>query len=51
GGTLVKQLSLNSGEVILTKNWEMTELERLVEEFNFLSANKVTNSKQFQEMQ
>lgn len=51
GSTLVKQLSLNSGEVILTKNWEMTELERLVEEFNFLSANKVTNSKQFQEMQ
>lgn len=50
GGTLVKQLSLNSGKVILTKNWEMTELERLVEEFNFLSANKVTNSKQFQEM-
>lgn len=48
---MVKQLSLNSGEVILTKNWEMTELERLVEEFNFLSANKVTNSKQFQEMQ
>ncbi|WP_444812201.1 helical hairpin domain-containing protein, partial [Streptococcus canis] len=51
GSTLVKQLSLNSGEVILAKNWEMTELERLVEEFNFLSANKVTNSKQFQEMQ
>ncbi|HHP3952968.1 TPA: helical hairpin domain-containing protein [Streptococcus pyogenes] len=51
GSTLVKQLSLNSGEVILTKNWEMTELERLVKEFNFLSANKVTNSKQFQEMQ
>lgn len=29
----------------------MTELERLVGEFNFLSVNKVTNSKQFQEMQ
>lgn len=51
GSTLVKQLSLNNGEVILTKNWEMTELERLVEEFKFLSVNKVTNSKQFQEMQ
>lgn len=51
GSTLVKQLSLKNGEVILTKNWEMTELERLVEEFNFLAINKVTNSKQFQEMQ
>lgn len=51
GTTLIKQLARQNGEVILTKNWEITELERLVEEFNFLSANKVTNSKQFQEMQ
>ncbi|MHA2621990.1 helical hairpin domain-containing protein [Streptococcus agalactiae] len=51
GTTLIKQLASQNGEVILTKNWEITELERLVEEFNFLSANKVTNSKQFQEMQ
>ncbi|SDB22073.1 Relaxase/Mobilisation nuclease domain-containing protein [Streptococcus henryi] len=51
GSTLAKQLSLNSGEVILTKNWEITKLERLVQEYNFLARNKVTNSEQFQEMQ
>ncbi|MXQ48813.1 relaxase/mobilization nuclease domain-containing protein [Streptococcus pneumoniae] len=51
GSTLIKQLSLNSGEVILTKNWEITELERLVQEYNFLSVHNVTNSVQFQEMQ
>lgn len=50
GSTLVKQLALNSGEVILTKNWEITELERLVQEFNFLAANYVTDSQQFAQL-
>ncbi|WP_242258857.1 helical hairpin domain-containing protein [Streptococcus thoraltensis] len=50
GSTLVKQLALNSGEVILTKNWEVTELERLVQEFNFLAANHVTDSQQFAQL-
>ncbi|WP_270336677.1 helical hairpin domain-containing protein, partial [Streptococcus infantarius] len=35
----------------LTKNKNITNLDRLVDEFNFLAINKVTNSKQFEELQ
>ncbi|MGT2914834.1 relaxase/mobilization nuclease domain-containing protein [Streptococcus dysgalactiae] len=51
GTTLIKQLASQNGEVILTKNSQISKLDQLVEEFNFLAINKVTNSKQFQEMQ
>ncbi|WAK63937.1 hypothetical protein OQG81_03565 [Streptococcus macedonicus] len=47
GTTLIKQLSAQNGEMILTKNKNITNLDRLVDEFNFLAINKVTNSKQF----
>lgn len=45
--TLIKQLSAQNGELILTKNKNITNLDRLVDEFNFLAINHVTNSKQF----
>lgn len=51
GTTLIKQLSAQNGEMILTKNKNITNLDRLVDEFNFLAINKVTNSKQFEELQ
>ncbi|HGI1897125.1 TPA: relaxase/mobilization nuclease domain-containing protein [Streptococcus agalactiae] len=51
GATLIKQLASQNGEIILTKNHHISKLDQLVEEFNFLAVNKVTNSRQFQEMQ
>lgn len=51
GTTLIKQLSAQNGEMILTKNKNITNLDRLVDEFNFLAINKVTNSKQFEDLQ
>ncbi|AQP42434.1 relaxase [Streptococcus gallolyticus] len=51
GVTLIKQLSAQNGELILTRNKNITNLDRLVDEFNFLSANNVTNSKQFENLQ
>lgn len=51
GTTLIKQLSAQNGELILTRNKNITNLDRLVDEFNFLSANNVTNSKQFENLQ
>lgn len=51
GATLIKQLSAQNGEMILTKNKNITNLDRLVDEFNFLAANNVTNSKQFENLQ
>lgn len=51
GTTLIKQLSAQNGELILTKNKNITNLDRLVDEFNFLAINHVTNSKQFVALQ
>ncbi|MEY8463122.1 helical hairpin domain-containing protein [Streptococcus merionis] len=51
GTTLIKQLASQNGEVILSKNRQIAKLDQLVEEFNFLAINQVTNSKQFREMQ
>lgn len=51
GGTLIKQLSAQNGDLILTRNKNITNLDRLVDEFNFLAANNVTNSKQFENLQ
>ena len=51
GTTLIKQLSAQNGEMILTKNKNITSLDRLVDEFNFLAINHVTNSKQFVALQ
>ncbi|WP_273449404.1 helical hairpin domain-containing protein [Streptococcus ferus] len=51
GTTLIKQLSAQNGEVILTKNRHISKLDRLVEEFNFLAINQVSNSKQFEKLE
>lgn len=51
GTTLIKQLSAQNGDLILTRNKNITNLDRLVDEFNFLAANNVTNSKQFENLQ
>ncbi|WP_431769614.1 helical hairpin domain-containing protein [Streptococcus gallolyticus] len=51
GVTLIKQLSAQNGDLILTRNKNITNLDRLVDEFNFLAANNVTNSKQFEKLQ
>lgn len=51
GVTLIKQLSAQNGDLILTRNKNITNLDRLVDEFNFLAANNVTNSKQFENLQ
>lgn len=51
GTTLIKQLSAQTGEVILTKNRYISKLDRLVEEFNFLAINQVSNSKQFEKLE
>lgn len=47
GSTLIKQLSAKNGELILRKNKNITRLDRLVDELNFLSINGVTNASQF----
>ena len=51
GVTLIKQLSAQNSDLILTRNKNITNLDRLVDEFNFLAANNVTNSKQFENLQ
>ena len=51
GVTLIKQLAAQNGDLILTRNKNITNLDRLVDEFNFLAANNVTNSKQFENLQ
>lgn len=43
--------SEQNGEMILTRNKNITNLDRLVDEFNFLAINHVTNSKQFENLQ
>ncbi|OFR38602.1 relaxase [Streptococcus sp. HMSC071H03] len=51
GSTVIKQLSKDSGEMIMRKNPNISRMEMLVKEFNFLAANNVTNGKQFQALQ
>lgn len=51
GTTLIKQLSAQNGELILTKNKDIATLNKLVDEYNFLAINNVTNSKQFEALQ
>lgn len=51
GSTLIKQLSAKNGELILRKNKNISRLDRLVDELNFLSINGVTNSSQFELLQ
>ena len=51
GSTLIKQLSAKNGELILRKNKNISRLDRLVDELNFLSINGVTNASQFELLQ
>ena len=46
GTTVIKQLSQKNGQSILTKNRNISMLNRYVEELNFLALNGVTNSTQ-----
>lgn len=51
GTTVIKQLSQKNGQSILTKNRNISMLNRYVEELNFLALNGVTNSTQFRELE
>lgn len=51
GTTVIKQLSQKNGQSILTKNRNISMLNRYVEELNFLALNGVTNSTQFKELE
>lgn len=51
GTTVIKQLSQKNGQSILTKNRNISMLNRYVEELNFLALNGVTNSAQFKELE
>lgn len=51
GSTVIKQLSQKNGQSILTKNRNISMLNRYVEELNFLALNGVTNSTQFKELE
>lgn len=51
GSTVIKQLAQKNGQSILTKNRNISMLNRYVEELNFLALNGVTNSTQFKELE
>ncbi|MEE1424425.1 MAG: relaxase/mobilization nuclease domain-containing protein [Streptococcus salivarius] len=51
GGTVMKQLSQKSGDLLLKKNRYISKLDRLVDELNFLSDNNVTNSQQYEDLE
>lgn len=51
GTTVIKQLAQKNGQSILTKNRNISMLNRYVEELNFLALNGVTSSTQFKELE
>lgn len=51
GTTVIKQLAQKNGQSILTKNRNISMLNRYIEELNFLALNGVTNSTQFKELE
>lgn len=51
GTTVIKQLAQKNGQSILTKNRNISMLNRYVEELNFLALNGVTNSTQFKKLE
>ena len=51
GNTLMKQLAYNNGEVVLTKNRNISNLDKLIKEFEFLAAHDVTSGQQFEELE
>ena len=50
GSTLINQLASESGEYILTKNPNISKLELLVKEYNYLVSHNVSDSDQFHEL-
>lgn len=51
GTTLAKQLSKENGEEVVYKNYYISKMEKLIEEFNYLSTNRITNSDEFKDFQ
>lgn len=51
GNTLTKQLAYNNGEVVLTKNRNISNLDQLIKEFEFLATHDVTSGQQFEELE
>lgn len=51
GNTLMKQMAYNNGEVVLTKNRNIFNLDQLIKEFEFLAAHDVTSGQQFEELE
>lgn len=51
GNTLMKQLAYNNGEVVLTKNRNISNLDQLIKEFEFLATHDVTSGQQFEELE
>ena len=50
GATLINQLAYESGEYILTKNPNISKLNQLVKEYNYLVRHDVSDSDQFQDL-
>lgn len=50
GATLIRQLAYNNGEYILTHNPQISKLDQLIKEFEFLSAHEVSSQEQFQDL-
>ncbi len=50
GSTLINQLAYESGEYVLTKNPNISKLEQLVKEYNYLVSHNVSDSDQFHDL-
>lgn len=50
GSTLMKQLAYQNGEVVLNKNKNISALDQLIKEFEFLAAHDVTSGQQFEDL-
>lgn len=49
GYAVARQLSLDNSSVMVKKNYHINRLDTLVEEFNYLSINHITNGEQFEQ--
>ncbi len=50
GSTLINQLAYESGEYVLTKNPNISKLEQLVKEYNYLVSHNISDSDQFHDL-
>lgn len=51
GSTLSKQLSRDNGEKVIYKNYYVGKIDKLIEEFNYLSNKNITSNDKFNEFQ